>query len=394
MNKITYGKQLIDENDINSVVKALKSDFLTQGNKIEEFEDKVAKYHNSKYAVSFSNGTAALHGCYHVFNLQKGDEFITTPITFAASSNAGLYCSATPKFVDIDKKTYNIDITKIEQYITNKTKIITPVSYAGYPVDIKELKKITDKYNIKIIYDAAHAIGSRINNDDISDHADCTVLSFHPVKHITTGEGGMVLTNDHNIYEKLKIFRNHGITKDLSKLQHSNEPWYHEMQELGYNYRLTDIQCALGISQMEKLGSSIYKRNKIAKFYKKHLKDINWIQLPQVDFDVEWLNDPKYKNIKNKPKNLHSYHLYPIKIKTKELRLKFFNYLHKNNIFVQVHYIPVHTHPYYQQTFNYKWGDFPLAEEFYNKEISIPMYPSLQKSELDYIVSTIKNFKY
>ena len=389
MNKISYGKQNIDEEDINAVIESLKSPWLTQGPKIEEFEQKIAEYHNCKYAVAFSNGTAALHACYRVTGIKPGEEFITTPITFAASANAGLYCGAIPKFVDIDSKTYNINIDMIEKNITDKTKVITPVSYSGYPVDLSKVRKIADKYNIKVIHDAAHAIGAKLNNEDIVKNADMTILSFHPVKHLCTGEGGMVLTNNEKYYEKLKIFRSHGITKAPEYLNHSDGPWDYDMIELGFNYRITDIQCALGISQLNKLDWSLYRRNQIAKKYYNDLKGIEWLTLPP-QFEMNLNSQKEFKG----SKNINSYHLFPILIKDKNKRLNFFNYLHENNILVQVHYIPVHTLDYYQKTFGYKIGDYPVSEDFYGREISIPMFPTLTNEEQDYIIKIIEEYNF
>ncbi|MGL5458401.1 MAG: UDP-4-amino-4,6-dideoxy-N-acetyl-beta-L-altrosamine transaminase [Cetobacterium sp.] len=390
---ISYGRQHIDEDDIKAVIEALKSDFMTQGPKIKEFEELVANYHKCKYAVVFSNGTAALHAAYYALDLKRGDEFITSPITFAASSNGGLYLEGIPKFVDINEKTYNIDLKKLETSITEKTKIITPVSFAGFPVDLKKVKEIADKYNLKIIHDAAHAIGALRNGHTVSDFADATILSFHPVKHVATGEGGMVLTNDEKVYKKMLIFRTHGITREESLIIENHGPWYYEMQELGYNYRITDMQCALGISQMKKLNKSLFERNRIAKLYDEKLKDLEWLTLPLNYFDKTWLNDDKYKNLQQKPENLNSYHLYPVLLSTEEDRLKFVNYMRANNIFVQVHYIPVHLMPYYKKKFGYKEGDFPIAENFYSREVSLPMYPTITEEELSYIIETIKKFK-
>lgn len=395
MKTISYGRQFIDEDDIKTVIETLKSDYMTQGPKIKEFEDKVAEYHGCKYAVAFCNGTAALHAAYYAVGLEKDDEFITSPITFAASGNGGLYLGGIPKFVDIDKDTYNIDISKLSEAITEKTKVITPVSLAGYPVDLKTIREIIEKTgkNIKIIHDAAHAIGAKRDGRNIVDYADVTILSFHPVKHVTTGEGGMVLTNNEEYYKKLCLFRTHGITKNLDELEENQGAWYYEMQDLGYNYRITDMQCALGITQMNKLNRSIYKRNQIAKFYEKQLKDIEWLKLPLGYFSKDWLAEEKYKDLKEKPENLNSYHLFPILLENAEERKRFFDYMRENNIFVQVHYIPLHLMPYYRKKFGFKKGDFPVAENYYSREVSLPMYPTLTKEELEYIIKVIKKFK-
>lgn len=395
MKVISYGKQYIDKFDIEAILETLQSDYMTQGPKIKEFEDKVAKYHGCKYAVAFCNGTAALHGAYYAIGLKKGDEFITSPITFAASGNGALYLGGVPKFVDIDKDTYNIDITKLKENITNKTKVITPVSLAGYPVDLKAIREIIDETgkDIKIIHDAAHAIGAKRDGRNIVEYADVTILSFHPVKHITTGEGGMVLTNDEEYYRRLCLFRTHGITRNPEELIENHGAWYYEMQDLGYNYRITDMQCALGITQMDKLDNSLYKRNQIAKYYEEELKDIEWLKLPLGYFSKEWLDDKKYEGLKEKPENLNSYHLFPILLKNSEERKRFFDYMRENNIFVQVHYIPLHTMPYYKGRYGYKKGDFPIAENYYAREVSLPMYPTLSNEELKYVLKKIKEFK-
>ena len=390
---IPYGKQCIDEKDIESVINVLKSDYLTQGPKIREFEEKVANYHGVKYAVALSNGTAALHAAYKVIGLDVDDEFITTPITFAATSNGGLYLGGKPVFVDIDKSDYNIDVTKIEEKITSRTKVITPVSYAGFPVNMEEIKKIANKYNLKIIHDAAHAIGARRNGYSVSDIADMTVLSFHPVKHITCGEGGMILTNNEEYYKKLLLFRTHGITKNIDEMEAKDGPWYYEMQELGYNYRITDIQCALGITQMEKLNGFLCKRNKIAEFYDKNLIKMDWLTTPKY-FNKDWIDTPLYSNLHKKPNNLCSYHIYPILIKNKSNRRAFVEYMRSSGIYVQVHYIPLHLMPYYKKHFGYKAGDFPIAEDFYEREVSIPIYPDLTEQELNYILNKIYTFKF
>lgn len=372
MMPINYGKQFIDDNDINAVVEVLKSDFLTQGPKIAEFEEKLAKYHECKFAVAFSNGTAALHGAYYASGIQSGEEFITSANTFVASANAGVYMNAVPVLCDIDLESYNIDFEFLKSKLSSKTKVVTPVSYAGNPVDIKKLREITGD-NITIIHDAAHAIGSKINGANICDFADMAMISFHPVKHIACGEGGAILTNSEELFERLKLFRTHGIIKKPE----STEPWYYEMVELGFNYRLTDMQCALGISQLSKLDWSLKRRNEIAVKYDEAFKGFDAIKTP---FNSVGEN------------GLHSYHLYPILLKNKDDRLPFYNYMKENNIFVQVHYIPINYMPFYQKNYGYKKGDMPKSEDFYSREISLPMYPSLSDDEQSYVIQTIKRF--
>jgi len=386
---IAYGKQEITDEDINEVVQVLKSSHITQGPKIKEFEDKVAKFHGCKYAVAFTNGTAALHGAYFATGIKSGEEFITSPITFAASANGGLYTGATVRFIDINPMTYNMDIEKLSKAISDNTRVITPVAYAGFPVDIKRIREIIGEKDIKIIYDAAHAIGAKLNNSKLCDIADMVILSFHPVKHITTGEGGMVLTNCEKLYSKLIQFRTHGITKNSSEYVFENQGgWYHEMQFLGYNYRLSDINAALGNSQMDRIEENLVSRNRVAERYFEALKDIKEIMLPKY-FDTSWT---KLHSCYETEENLCSYHLFPILLATEKMRKELFEYLMKNSIYTQVHYIPVHLHPYYQNDLGYRVGDFPYAEEFYKRELSIPMFHSLTQEEQEYVIGKIKAF--
>ena len=379
MKKIPYGKQNITNDDINSVVEVLKSELITQGEVTPEFEKIVSEYHGAKYGVAFSSGTAALHAAYSVLGTKPGDEVISSPITFAASVNGGLYCGATPKFVDLDEKTNCIDVSLIEEAITEKTKVITPVSYAGYPVDLKSIAKIADKYNCHIIHDACHAIGSKRNGTFGMEYVDMAILSFHPVKHITTGEGGMVLTNDEDVAEKLRLFRTHGITRDVDKLEKNDGGWYYEMQSLGYNYRITDFQSALGLNQFSRIEDNIAARNRIARMYNEELKDCNLFSLPP---DLGF--NPKGGTV-------HSYHLFTVRTNTTESRSDLYEYLRSKGIFVQVHYVPVHLHPYYRHNYGFKEGDFPNAEAFYKCELSLPMYHSMTDDDFEYVVETIKS---
>ncbi len=373
---IPYGKQFIDEEDIKAVVDVLKSDYITQGNKLPEFEKKLADYCGSKFAVVFNSGTSALHGAYFALGLERDDEFITTPMTFAATSNAGLYLGAKPVFVDIEPETGNIDVQKIEEKITPNTKLISVVHYAGHPVDMEKVKEIADRHNIKVVEDACHALGGRYKGEKIGSCklSDVAIFSFHPVKHITTGEGGAVLTNDRKVYEKLLMFRNHGITKEPDKFK--NQPdgsWYYEMQLLGYNYRMTDIQAALGISQLKKLDDFIKKRQQIANMYNEAFKDNPYFDLP-VEKDYAY----------------HAYHLYPIRLKDeyKDKKKEIFDKLRKEGIGVQVHYIPVYWHPYYQQL-GYEKGICPKSEDFYKREISLPIYPAMKKEDIEFVIEKI-----
>lgn len=383
--KIPYGKQTVIQEDIDAVVEVLKSDFLTQGPKLTEFEKAVAEYHGAKYAVAFANGTAALHGAYHAAGVEYGDEIITSPITFAATANAAIYCGGRPVFTDIDLETNCIDISRIEEKITAKTKVISPVSLAGYPVDLKEIRQIANKYNCVIIHDAAHAIGSKRDGSFGMEFADMAVLSFHPVKHVATGEGGMVLTNNEELHHRLSLFRTHGITKEPGLLLENDGPWYYEMISLGYNYRMADMQAALGISQFRRIKENLKQRNETAETYQNAFsQNNNLIVPPEVGFDV--LTDSAAENI-------HAYHLYTLRVKEPKVRPDFYAYLHQKGILAQIHYIPVHLQPYYKKQFGYKRGDFPNAESYYASEISIPMYHNMDKADRDYVIDTIRAYK-
>lgn len=374
---IPYGKQTINKEDIQAVAEVLESDFLTTGPKVKEFEEKFAAYVNAKYAVAVSSGTAALHLACLAAGLKKDKELITSPMTFAASANCALYCGAKPIFVDIKEENGLIDENLIGEKITSKTKIIIPVHYAGLPCNMEKIKEIADKHDLIIIEDACHALGSEYKNKKIGDcaYSDMAVFSFHPVKHITTGEGGMITTNSKELYEKLVTLRTHGIIKESDKLLNKEEgSWFYEMQELGFNYRITDFQCALGISQLEKIEKFVERRREIARKYDEAFSKIDCIEIIA-----------ETENCKN------SYHLYVIKVENKETRLKLFNYLKENDIFCQVHYIPVHWHPYYQKL-GYKKIDCPKSGNFYERIISIPMYPSLKSGERNIVIKAIKGF--
>ena len=369
---LPYSRQLIEEDDINEVVKVLKSDFITQGPMIEKFERALSKFVGAKYCVVFSSGTAALHAAYFAAGLSHGDEFITTPNTFAATSNAGLYLGAKPIFVDIESDTGNIDPNLIEQKITSKTKLISTVDYSGHPVDINVIRDIARDHDLIFIEDAAHALGAKYKGKNIGALADMTIFSFHPVKIITTGEGGAVCTNREEFYEKLLMFRQHGITKDKRKFLNSSEgDWYYEMHELGYNYRITDIQCALGLSQLRKIERFLKERRKIAKKYKNDFADVELFDLPI---------EKKYAK--------SSWHIFPIKLKDYSKKVNIFRELREKGIIVQVHYIPVYWHPYYQKL-GYSKGLCPKAEEFYRRELSIPIFPGLSEEEINYIENAL-----
>lgn len=373
---IPYSRQWIDKKDIQEVVKVLRSPFITQGPKVKEFEESIARYCGSKYAVSFSSGTAALHAAYYAAGFKTGDEVITSPLTFAATANMLVAVGATPVFVDIETVTGNLDPRMVEKKITKKTKAIVGVDYAGLPVDISALKKIAKKHKLTFIEDAAHALGASYGGKKVGAHADMTMFSFHPLKSITTGEGGAIVTNNKEYYEKLLLFRSHGITKDVKKLIKKNNPaWYHEMHDLGYNYRITDIQAALGVSQMKKLDLSMEKRRALALRYQEELKDLKNFILPTVY-----------------PGSESSWHLFALRLVPSKRQLRDFCFaeLQKAGIGVQVHYLPVYRHPYYEAR-GYKKGLCPNAELFSESEISIPIFPILSSRDQALVIKAIKN---
>ena len=389
MKNIPYGRQEITEADINSVVETLKSDFLTQGPKVQEFETSFSNFVGCKYAVAVSNGTAALHLSVLSLGLKKGEKVITTSITFAASANCVRYCDADVEFVDINPLNYLIDIELIRKKLLlgdGNYKGIICVDFGGLPCDLEALRSLANEFNLWIIEDACHAPGGFfIDSNGQSqlcgngNYADLTVFSFHPVKHITSGEGGMVTTNNLDLYNKLMLLRSHGITKDKEYFVNSIETiggieaypaWYMEMQELGFNYRLTDIQAALGISQLTRLNSSLEKRRKIARKYIEQFKDCSKIMGYQ-----------KYSSG-------NAYHLFIIEV---DERLKLFNYLRELNIYCQIHYFPVHLMPYYKNL-GITNSSLINAENYYSRCISLPMYPTLTNEEQDYVIESILNF--
>ncbi len=379
MNRlIPYGRQCIEEDDINTVVEVLRSDFLTQGPKVKEFEDSLAAYCGAKFAVVFSSGTAALHGAYFAAEIGSEDEIITSSMTFLATANAGLFLGAHPVFVDIEADTGNIAPGLIKRAITNKTKAVVPIHFAGHPVDLKRISNIAKEHKVIVIEDACHALGAKYQSTTIGDckYSDMAVFSFHPVKSITTGEGGAVLTNNAEFHDKLIMFRQHGVTKDHKVFESRSEhvgDWYYEMQYLGFNYRLTDMQCALGISQLKKLDTFIRKRRQIVNAYNRVFKGNPFFDLPVEKSGVE-----------------SAWHLYAIRLKDayKGVKPKIFEELRLRRLGVQVHYIPVHLQPYYQQL-GYSQDLCPKAKDFYEREISIPLYPAMSNEDVDYVIEKI-----
>lgn len=374
---ISYGRQTIDEEDVKAVISALTSEKITQGPLVEEFEKELAQRTGAAHAVVCSNGTAALHLACLAAGVGKGDAVVTSPLTFLASSNAALYTGATPIFADIDPLTYNIDPSEVEKKISfnSNVKALIPVHFAGLPCDMERLHKIASKRNLAVIEDACHALGAewrgsdgRWNRVGACTHSDMTVFSFHPVKSITTGEGGAVTTNDSRLYERLKTLRSHGVTRKKSELLNGDDsPWYYEMQELGFNYRLSDIQSALGISQLKKLDGFMRRRDEIAAVYAAAFSKYPFIKTP-----------PDFQGLKS------ARHLYPLTIEFDDVgvsRKDLFALMCNIGINLQVHYIPVHLQPYYRKRFGYAPGDFPKAEAFYSREVSLPIYPLLTDEE-------------
>ncbi len=367
---IPYGRQAIDEKDIQAVVDVLRSDYLTTGPKVMEFEKRVAEYVGAKYAVAVNSGTSALHIACLAAGIKKGDEVITSPITFAASSNCVLYCGGTPVFADIDEHTYNILPTEIEKAVTEHTKAIIPVHYAGQPCDMDAIMDIAKKYNLLVIEDGAHALGASYKGHKIGSIADMTCFSFHPVKPITTGEGGMVVTNSEELYKRLVLFRSHGITRDEAMMTEQQGDWYYQQLELGYNYRITDISCALGLSQMDKLDKFVERRRRIARRYNEAFQDIDEIKIPTQLSNCE-----------------SGWHLYMIQVRS-DCRKKIFDRLRKNGVGVNVHYIPVYMHPYYQKN-GYDGVCCENAEVFYNRAISLPIFPLLTDEQQEYVIGQV-----
>ena len=382
MKAIPYGHQHITDEDIQAVIETLKSDYLTQGPKIIEFEQAFARYVGAKYAVAVSNATAGLHLAATALQVRSGDKVIVTPITFAASANCIRYCNGMVVFCDIDPDTYLMDIKKLRRLLeTNPPstfKGIVPVDFAGYPHQMEEFRQLADEYGLWILEDACHAPGGYFIDSNGEKQfcgngkfADVTVFSFHPVKHIATGEGGMVTTNDKELFDRLSLLRTHGITKNPACLHENHGGWYYEMQELGYNYRLTDFQAALGLSQLKRADEGLKRRQKIAVRYNEAFKRIADIQTPYASPDV-----------------FHAYHLYIIQVPD---RLDLYNYLHENGIYAQVHYIPLHLMPYYREQGN-KPGDLPVAEKYYSRCLSLQMFPTLTDEEQEYVIKKIEYY--
>jgi len=371
---IPYGHQSIEQDDIDAVVRVLKSDWLTTGPTVDEFEKKICSYTGGKYAVAVNSGTSALDVAVQALQIPRGSEVISTPFTFAATNNAILFNGLIPVFTDIQKETRNINPDEIRKRITKKTKAIMYVDYAGHPCDIDEIKQIAEEHDLLLIEDAAHALGSSYKGKKVGTFADITVFSFHPVKPITTGEGGAALTDDPRIAENMRLLRSHGIKKENKSTKNQDIAWQYDMTMLGRNYRLTDIQAALGLSQMKKIDRFIEKRNSLATLYQEKLRDISFIELPQTKGDV-----------------FHGWHLYTVSMKGVN-RNSFFGHMRNNGIGVNVHYIPTYQLSYYKKNVATDISKYPVTEELFKKIITLPLHPAMKESDIDKVEAAIKKF--
>jgi len=371
---LPYGHQSIDEADIQAVVDVLRSEWLTTGPRVNEFEEAVAARVGARHAVTFSSGTAALHAAAFASGLKPGDEAITTPMTFAATANCVLYQGATPVFADVNADSLDLDPEQLKLRITHKTRVIVPVDYAGHPADLDAIRSIAAQHGLIVIEDACHALGAKYRGRTVGSISDMTVFSFHPVKHVTTGEGGMVTTDNAGFAETLRRFRNHGISSDAYQRQTAGQ-WYYEMVLLGLNYRMPDILCALGDQQLKRLDANLARRREIAARYSEAFRELPFIVLPQT-----------------KPEMDHAWHLFPIRLQLEKLsadRSQIFSALRAENIGVNVHYIPVHLHPYYRDRFGYRGGEYPVAEQAYERLISLPMFHGMTDRDIEDVILAV-----
>jgi perosamine synthetase len=367
MPKIPYGRQHIDEDDIQAVADALRSDYLTTGPRVSEFEKAVADFCGTAHGVAVANGTAALHAAMFALGIEPGDEVVVPPMTFAATANCVLYMGATPVFADVDPATLLLDPDRVQEKITAKTRAIIAVDYAGHPCDWGRLRALADRNELALVADGCHALGGTYKGARVGTLADMTVFSFHPVKHVATGEGGMVMTDDNALDARLRLFRNHGITTDARSREESGA-WFYEMRELGYNYRMTDIQAALGTSQLRKLPRFLERRREIAEFYDRRFAGTPVRPLERME------------NVQ------HAYHLYVVRLANRDA---VYRKLREAGIFAQVHYIPVHLHPYYREQLGTGEGLCPMAESAYAEILSLPIFPDLSDNDMEYVAQTL-----
>lgn len=369
---IPYGKQFIDEDDIQAVVEILRSDWLTTGPKVAEFESAFANYVGAKEAVAVSSGTAALHASMYALGIGPGDEVIVPAITFVATANCVVFLGGKPVFCDVDAGSLLIDPSLLEAKVTPRTKAVIAVDYTGQPCDYDAILKTTRKHGLYLAADSCHALGGEYMGKKVGTIADVTAFSFHPVKHITTGEGGMVVTNDSKLADRMRLFRNHGINIDYRQRE-ENGTWFYELVDLGFNYRLTDIQCALGMSQLKKLPKWIERRTQIAKKYDQAFAEIDEIEPLQVRENVK-----------------HAYHLYVVRLSDEIEKARVFKKLRESDIGVNVHYIPVHLHPYYRKAFGTNPGLCPIAEGAYEKILSLPIFPAMTEENVESVIESVK----
>ncbi|SVA47235.1 uncharacterized protein METZ01_LOCUS100089 [marine metagenome] len=367
-----YGRQTLTEADVAAATEVLRSDWLTTGPKVAEFEEAIADYVDARHGVSFSSGTAALHAAVLAAGLKPGDEAITTPLTFCATANAALYGGGTPVFADVRDETLTIDPKEVERRITPRTKALLPVDYAGQPADLDALLALADRHELLVIEDAAHALGAKYRSRMVGSISHMSVFSFHAVKHLTTGEGGMVTTNNSDFAQRLREVRNHGIDSDARARQAAGH-WHYEMTTLGFNYRLTDIACALGLAQLPRLSANLARRRAIAVRYGKALATVPSLTLPIVAADVT-----------------SAWHLYPVRVDASIDRAEVFNALRAEGLGVNVHYIPVHLHPYYRSRFGYRGGEFPIAETASGRLISLPMFHGMTDEDVDDVIFAVE----
>ena len=369
---LPYGRQTLTEADVAAATEVLRSDWLTTGPKVADFEEAIADYVDARHAVSFSSGTAALHAAVLAAGLKPGDEAITTPLTFCATANAALYGGGTPVFADVRDETLTIDPKEVERRITPRTKALLPVDYAGQPADLDALLALADRHELLVIEDAAHALGAKYRSRMVGSISHMSVFSFHAVKHLTTGEGGMVTTNNGEFAQRLREVRNHGIDSD-ARARQADGQWHYEMTTLGFNYRLTDIACALGLAQLPRLPANLARRRAIAARYEKALTTVSSLALPIVAADVT-----------------SAWHLYPVRVDASLDRAEVFNALRAEGLGVNVHYIPVHLHPYYRSRFGYRGGEFPIAETASGRLISLPMFHGMTDEDVDDVILAVE----
>ena len=371
---LPYGRQSISEEDIQAVTDVLRSDWLTTGPKVAQFEEALAAWVGAKYAVAFSSGTAALHGAAFAAGLKAGDEAITSPLTFAATANCVLYQGARPVFADVSSDTLNLDPDRLAERITPNTRAVLPVDYAGHPADLDPILAFAERHGLTVIEDACHALGAEYHGRRTGSIAHMSVFSFHPVKHLATGEGGMVTTDRADLAESLRRFRNHGISSD-ARQRHASGQWHYEMVSLGFNYRLTDIACALGLSQLKRLEANLARRREIAARYSAAFRKTSGVIVPSERPDV-----------------LPAWHLYPVRVNPAQLnagRAHIFRALRAENIGVNVHYIPVHLHPYYRERFGFQGGEYPVSEAAYEQLISLPMFHAMSDEDVQDVIEAV-----